>query len=63
MHCPWYLLEYRTDQPLAAQYYFTYWYRVYVLREFVLMRPMNANDLTQSDQRENSVLRKEAATD
>ncbi len=48
MHCPWYLLKYRTTHPLAAWRYFTYWYHVYVQRRFVLMRPMTTNDLTQS---------------
>lgn len=36
---PWYLLEYRTAHPLWTWHYFTYWFRVYVTREFVLMRP------------------------
>ncbi|MBL8817939.1 MAG: fatty acid desaturase [Planctomyces sp.] len=48
MHCPWYLLQYRSANPLAAWNYFTYWYHVYVSHDYVLMRPMSAQDLTQS---------------
>lgn len=36
---PWYLLEYRTARPLWTWHYFTYWFRVYISRDFVLMRP------------------------
>jgi fatty acid desaturase len=36
---PWYLLEYRTERPLWTWHYFTYWFRVYITRDFVLMRP------------------------
>lgn len=36
---PWYLLEYRTERPLWTWHYFTYWFRVYIIRDFVLMRP------------------------
>lgn len=49
MHCPWYLLTYRTAHPLAAWNYFTYWYHVSVSRDYVLMRPMSAQDLTQPE--------------
>jgi fatty acid desaturase len=38
---PWYLLEYRTDRPLWTFHYFTHWFRVYVLRDYVLMRPFS----------------------
>jgi len=36
---PWYLLEYQTERPLWTWHYFTHWFRVYVKREYVLMRP------------------------
>jgi fatty acid desaturase len=36
---PWYLLEYQTPRPLSTFHYFTHWFRVYVTREYVLMRP------------------------
>ena len=45
MRCPWYLLQFRTTEPLARQYYFTHWLRVYVTGEFVLMRPMSESDV------------------
>jgi len=45
MRCPWYLLQWRTEKPLAARHYFTHWFRVYVRRDYVLMRPMYAGDL------------------
>jgi fatty acid desaturase len=38
--CPWYLLQYRTEAPLWTLHYFTHWFRVYVARHYVLMRPM-----------------------
>jgi len=38
--CPWYLLEYKTPKPLWTLHYFTHWFRVYVTREYVLMRPL-----------------------
>ena len=47
MRCPWYLLTYRTPEPLSPRHYFTHWFRVYVRRDFVLMRPMSASDLRQ----------------
>ena len=40
--CPWYLLEYRTENPLSAIHYLTHWFRVYLTRDYVLMRPMSA---------------------
>jgi fatty acid desaturase len=39
--CPWYLLEFCTPSPLGASALFTSWIRVYITREFVLMRPMD----------------------
>jgi fatty acid desaturase len=36
---PWYLLEYQTRRPLSTLHYFTHWFRVYVTRDYVLMRP------------------------
>jgi hypothetical protein len=39
--CPWYLLEFRQEPPLRAMQYLTHWFRVYVRRELVLMRPMH----------------------
>jgi fatty acid desaturase len=36
---PWYLLEYKTAEPLSHWHYFTHWFRVYVTHEFELMRP------------------------
>ena len=45
MRCPWYLLQFRTTEPLARRYYFTHWLRVYVTGEFVLMRPMSESDV------------------
>jgi fatty acid desaturase len=38
--CPWYQLQYQTPRPLWTVHYFTYWFRVYLTREFVLMRPL-----------------------
>jgi fatty acid desaturase len=38
--CPWYRLEYRTERPLWTIHYLTHWFRVYLTRELVLMRPM-----------------------
>lgn len=37
---PWYLLEYQTPRPLWTLHYFTHWFRVYIIRDFVLMRPL-----------------------
>ena len=37
---PWYLLEYQTARPLWTLHYFTHWFRVYILHEYVLMRPV-----------------------
>lgn len=41
--CPWYQLKYRHPAPLGEWDYFTYWYRVYVRKDLVLMQPMNEN--------------------
>jgi len=41
--CPWYLLEYQTPRPLWTVHYFTHWFRVYLTREYVLMRPQPAD--------------------
>jgi fatty acid desaturase len=38
---PWYLLEFKTDRPLWTFHYFTHWFRVYLTREYVLMRPFS----------------------
>lgn len=38
---PWYLLEYRTGRPLWTIHYFSHWFRVYVIRDYVLMRPFS----------------------
>jgi fatty acid desaturase len=45
--CPWYRLEYRTDRPLWTFHYLTHWFRVYLTREFVLMRPMPATAIAR----------------
>ncbi|MBI3876030.1 MAG: fatty acid desaturase [Verrucomicrobia bacterium] len=37
--CPWYLLQFRTPRPLGEWNYFTHWFRVYIRKDFVLMRP------------------------
>jgi len=37
---PWYLLEWRTTNPLPAWNYVTHWFRVYITRELVPMQPM-----------------------
>ena len=37
---PWYLLEYQTPRPLWTVHYFTYWFRVHLTRDYVLMRPL-----------------------
>jgi fatty acid desaturase len=39
---PWYLLEFRTPEPLKWHLYFTYWFRTYIRKELVLMQPMVA---------------------
>jgi fatty acid desaturase len=38
--CPWYRLQFRTPEPLWTIHYLTHWFRVYLTRELVLMRPM-----------------------
>ncbi len=35
---PWYLLEFRTERPLPNRCYYTHWFRVYITREFTLMK-------------------------
>jgi fatty acid desaturase len=37
---PWYLLKFRTNRPLSSWHYLTYWFRVYLKRDFVLMQPV-----------------------
>ena len=37
---PWYLLEWRTTNPLPAWNYVTHWFGVYITRELVPMQPM-----------------------
>jgi fatty acid desaturase len=37
---PWYQLEFRTARPLDWRHYFSYWFRVYVRKDLVLMHPM-----------------------
>ena len=41
---PWYLLQWRTGQPLPRWFYVSHWLHVYIKRDFVLMRPMRARD-------------------
>jgi len=36
---PWYLLRFRTEHPLSSRDYFTYWFRLYIKRELVMMKP------------------------
>jgi fatty acid desaturase len=38
-HLPWYLLEFKTADPLSHWHYFIHWVRVYVTHDFRLMRP------------------------
>jgi fatty acid desaturase len=44
VRCPWYRLEFRTPQPLSPRHYYTHWFRVYATSDFVLMRPMSAEN-------------------
>ncbi len=37
---PWYLLDFRTPQPLTTWNYFTHWVHVCVRRDYLLMQPM-----------------------
>lgn len=46
---PWYLLEWRTPRPLPRLHYLTTWFRVYVTREYRLMRPMRASDVRRGE--------------
>jgi hypothetical protein len=48
---PWYLLRFCTSQPKCAGEYWTHWYRTFVRRELVFMKPM----LTRSRQVESRV--------
>lgn len=53
VRCPWYLLKFRTPQPLSPRHYYTHWFRVYVKHSCVLMHPMpagngNRNPLSKS---------------
>jgi fatty acid desaturase len=49
MRCPWYLLTWRTPRPLPASAYFTHWFRVYVRKDYTLMRPMQAGAVRVAD--------------
>ena len=37
---PWYLLEWRTTNPLPTWNYVTHWFGVYITRELAPMQPM-----------------------
>lgn len=54
---PWYLLEWRTPRPLPRLHYLTTWFRVYVTREYRLMRPMRASDVRRGGR--SAALRRE----
>jgi fatty acid desaturase len=54
---PWYLLEWRTPRPLPRLHYLTTWFRVYVTREYRLMRPMRASDVRRGER--SAALRRE----
>ena len=45
---PWYLLKWRTAQPLPKWFYVSHWIHVYIKRDFVLMRPMRERDVIRS---------------
>lgn len=45
---PWYLLQFRTPNPLPEWRYFTHWFRVYLKRELVLMQPMPRRSVSQA---------------
>ena len=45
---PWYLLKWRTPQPLPKWFYVSHWIHVYIKRDFVLMRPMRERDVIRS---------------
>jgi fatty acid desaturase len=49
---PWYLLRYRTERPLWTFHYFTHWFKVYVMRTYVLMRPVSKVSTMKSQIRE-----------
>jgi fatty acid desaturase len=40
---PWYLLKFRTNPTLSTREYITHWFRVYVKRDFVLMRAYSSS--------------------
>jgi len=44
---PWYLLKWRTPQPLPKWFYVSHWIHVYIKRDFVLMRPMRERDVVR----------------
>ena len=44
---PWYLLKWRTAQPLPKWFYVSHWIHVYIKRDFVLMRPMRERDVVR----------------
>ena len=44
---PWYLLKWRTPQPLPKWFYVSHWIHVYIKRDFVLMRPMREGDVVR----------------
>jgi fatty acid desaturase len=37
---PWYRLRFRTERPQATVEYWTHWYRTFIRRELVFMKPM-----------------------
>jgi fatty acid desaturase len=41
---PWYLLTWRTLEPLPRWFYVSHWFHVHVKRDFVLMRPIRKRD-------------------
>jgi fatty acid desaturase len=45
---PWYLLEFRTANPLGTRHYLTHWYHAYVKRDYTLMQPMRLDPLGPS---------------
>jgi len=49
---PWYLLEYHTPSPLHWRHYFTYWPRAYILKELVLMQPMDKPSRDRNNRRQ-----------
>ena len=41
---PWYRLQWRTERPLNRRSYVSYWYHVFIKRDYELMRPMGAEE-------------------